>query len=175
MKQCTNCGQSVADEVSFCPNCGQKTGAAPGNSGAAPDAFSAQANQFVDKVQNLNNTSDMTGEFSNQDIQQNKVLAVFSYLALLVLIPIFAAKDSKFARFHANQGLVLLIVEIALSVVMQILTWIILAISWRLYFIISILWLLWIPLWILSILGIVNVLNGRAKQLPVIGHFRILK
>lgn len=117
----------------------------------------------------------MTGEFSNQDIQQNKVLAVFSYLALLVLIPIFAAKDSKFARFHANQGLVLLIVEIALSVVMQILTWIILAISWRLYFIISILWLLWIPLWILSILGIVNVLNGRAKQLPVIGHFRILK
>lgn len=174
MKQCVKCGQSVADEVGFCPNCGQQMGAAPGNAGA-PDAFSAQANQFADKVQNLNNTKDFTGEFSAQDIEQNKVLAVFSYLAILVLIPIFAAKDSKFARFHANQGLILLIASFALSVGMTILSWIILAISWRLYFIISILWLLWIPIFVLSILGIVNVLNGRAKQLPLIGHLRILK
>ena len=39
----------------------------------------------------------------------NKVMAILSYFGILVLIPIFAAKDDAFARYHANQGLVLLI------------------------------------------------------------------
>ena len=32
-------------------------------------------------------------------------MAILAYFGILVLIPILAAKDSKFARFHANQGL----------------------------------------------------------------------
>ena len=52
--------------------------------------------------------------------------------------PILAARESRFARYHANQGLVLLIACIAYSIVYGIVSSIILAISWRLYFITSI-------------------------------------
>ena len=35
-----------------------------------------------------------------QDVEQNKVMAVLAYFGILVLIPILAAKESKFARFQ---------------------------------------------------------------------------
>lgn len=121
------------------------------------------------------NTPETTGAYAQQDIDQNKTMALLSYIGLLVLVPIFAAKESSFAKFHANQGLVLLIVDVIVSILISVLSAILVAISWRLAFVSTILWLLWIPLLALSILGIVNAVNGQAKELPVIGKFRILK
>ena len=43
-----------------------------------------------------------------QDVQANKVMAILAYFGLLVFVPLFAAKESRFARFHTNQGLILL-------------------------------------------------------------------
>ncbi|NCU25416.1 zinc ribbon domain-containing protein, partial [Candidatus Nomurabacteria bacterium] len=34
---------------------------------------------------------------------------------------------------------------------------------------------LWIVFGVMAILGIINAVNGKAKELPVIGKFRILK
>ena len=51
-----------------------------------------------EKLNELNNTADTTNEFDPQDIQNNKAMAILAYLSWLVLIPLFAAKDSKFAR-----------------------------------------------------------------------------
>lgn len=59
-----------------------------------------QQESFEEKFQNLNNTSDMTSQFDPRDIQNNKVMAILAYFGILVLIPIFAAKESKFARFR---------------------------------------------------------------------------
>lgn len=64
------------------------------------------------------------------DINSNKGYAILSYFSLLVLIPIFAAKDSKFARFHANQGLVLMIAEVVYWIAVAIVTAIFMAINW---------------------------------------------
>ena len=102
-------------------------------------------------------------------------MAILSYLGILVLIPIFAAKDSKFARFHANQGLVLCIASIIYGVAYSVLSIIILAISWRLYFLVSILGFLSIGFLVLCVIGIINAANGQEKELPIIGKFRILK
>jgi len=135
----------------------------------------SQETNFEDKFSELNNTKDSTSEFSQQDINSNKVMAILAYLGILVLVPIFAAKDSKFARFHANQGLVLFLAEIAFYIVLTILSAIILAISWKLYFIITILSLVWIVFLVLAIIGIINAANGKAKELPVIGKFTLLK
>ena len=135
----------------------------------------SQETNFEDKFSDLNNTKDSTSEFSQQDINSNKVMAILAYLGILVLVPIFAAKDSKFARFHANQGLVLFLAEIAFYIVLTIVSAIILAISWKLYFIITILSLVWIVFLVLAIIGIINAANGKAKELPVIGKFTLLK
>jgi len=52
---------------------------------------------------------------------------------------------------------------------------IILAISWRLYFIVSIIGLVSIVITVLAIIGIINAATGKAKELPLIGNFKILK
>lgn len=114
---------------------------------------------------------DRTAEFEEKDIQDNKVMGILSYLFLLVLVPIFAAKESKYARFHANQGLVLLIIEAAASVTMSILGWIP-VLGW----IVNILgWILNVGCTVLAVFGIVFVAKGQAKELPIIGKFKLLK
>jgi uncharacterized membrane protein len=97
------------------------------------------------------------------DAEKNKIVALLSYLGLLVIVPILAARESRFAMYHANQGLILLIIWVGL---------------WFLSFIplLNLLTLIaWIFPVVLSIMGILNVLNGRMKPLPLLGHLQIIK
>ncbi len=128
------------------------------------------------KLKNLNETVDTTAEFDPKDIEQNKVISLFAYLGILVLIPIFGAKDSKFARFHSNQGLLLLIAGLAWGVVCTVAMSILGAISASILSLISIvLGVASLAFLALMIIGIINALNGKAKELPVIGKYRLLK
>ena len=122
-------------------------------------------------VEDLMNTPDTTAEFDQSDIDNNKVMGVLSYLGILVIIPLLAAKESKFARFHANQGLILVIVEILAAAVLGALSGIPL-IGW-IFSIASA--LIGIASLVLAIIGIVNVVNGKAKELPIIGGYKLLK
>ena len=89
-------------------------------------------------------------------------MAVLAYI--IFLIPLFAAKDSKFAKFHTNQGLVLFLAGIIASVVavIPVIGWIIAPLAG-------------IAITVLAVIGIINALNGKAKELPVIGKYKILK
>ncbi len=165
MAICNKCGMNLADGTQTCPGCG--TPLAQQNTDLLTNLSS--------KISGFNNTADTTASYDRTDIEQNKVMAILSYFSLLVLVPIFAAPTSKFARFHANQGLLLLIVEVAWWIIQIILTVIIYAISWRLGFLTIILSLVNIPILILVILGIVNAANGKAKELPLIGKIRLIK
>ncbi len=124
-----------------------------------------------DKLNELTNTKDSTAEFDQNDIQQNKAMAILAYLSWLVLIPLFAAKESKFARFHCNQGIILAIIEIAVWIVfafllfIPVLRWLFLIIE----LLISLVFLAF------AILGIVNAANGKAKELPIIGKIKLLQ
>lgn len=103
-------------------------------------------------------------------------MAVLAYFGILVLIPILAAKESKFARFHANQGLILLITGVAYSIFVQVVIKIVVFISYALAGIVGIvLGLAWLLLLVLAIIGIINAVKGEFKQLPLIGQFQILK
>ena len=174
MTYCGKCGAQVQDGVKFCQGCGAEIIQAQATQPEQPAAQAPQ-NDFSQKLQNLNNTADTTAEFDAQDITSNKAMAILAYFGPLVLIPIFAAKQSKFARYHSNQGLVLLIASILYGIAYSILSSIILAISWRLYFIVSIIGLVSIVITILAIIGIINAATGKAKELPLIGKFKILK
>ena len=61
---------------------------------------------------NFLNTPDTTAQFDPQDVELNNRLSLLSYLGILVLIPIFLVKRSRFAKYHANQGLALLIMNV---------------------------------------------------------------
>lgn len=172
MKYCIKCGIKVDEGIKFCPSCGNPMEVCAPEQQAPPVA---NQNDLSAKLTAFNNTADTTADFDRADIEQNKVMAVLAYLSWLVLIPIFAAPQSKFARYHANQGLVLAIVEIVYAIVYGILSALIYAISWRLGFIVSIIGLVGLVFLVMSVLGIINAANGKAKELPVIGKFRLLK
>lgn len=121
------------------------------------------------------NTPDTTPDYDPQDIQQNKTMAILAYIGPLVLIPIFAARNSRFARYHANQGLILLIAEAIYSTIYGILSRILLSISFLLYLPFSILGLVNAVFVLFAVLGIINAAKGYAKQLPFLGKYQILK
>ena len=75
------------------------------------------ANNFND----LFNTPDTSYEYDTQDIQSNKVWAVLAYLGILFFLPLVACKDSRFGKFHANQGFALFLTDLVLSIVGKIL------------------------------------------------------
>ena len=109
-----------------------------------------------------------------EDIEQNKLLAVLSYFSLLVILPIFLAKESKYARFHANQGLILMIVTMGWQFASSMLSLAFSRFWWQMRFILPFTGIVYILLLVLFVMGVANALSGKAKELPLIGKFRIL-
>lgn len=171
MAFCIKCGAQIEDNTAVCPNCGAQQAA---NNANVNNNFNAG---FVPPPAAGNVMGDdLSYQFDPYDVQQNKVLALLAYLGILFLIPMLAAPNSGFARFHANQGIVLFLADIISSVAVGILAVI----------------LIWIPIVgvifisliggavsiasvVFKILGIVNAATGKAKELPLIGKIRILK
>lgn len=96
------------------------------------------------------------------DAHSNETLmGILSYLGILIIIPLVTeARHNPFVKFHIKQGLVLLIAEIILSFFTRI----------------PGLGLIFAPILgiaslIMLIIGIMNVLNKKMKELPLIGHF----
>ena len=124
-----------------------------------------------DKINEFTDTPDTTSEYEPEDIEKNRIISLFSYLSWLVLIPLIVGKDSKFAKFHVNQGLVLAIAEVLCILIVRILSHIpiirlIAGIAGS---------VLGVVFFIFAILGIVNAVNGKAKELPIIGNIKLIK
>ncbi len=170
MAFCGKCGTQVENGVQFCPGCGSQVSNNQGQQTANQYANQQNVNAQAPVANNYS-----TAGFDQADVEQNKIMGILAYLSWLVLVPLFAAPKSPYARFHANQGLVLAITEIAWWIIQTILSSIIISISWTLFFVPTILSLVNILFLVLAIIGIVNALNGQAKELPIIGKFRILK
>ena len=96
----------------------------------------------------------------DKDAEDNKIIAAVGYIWLLCLVPLFGKKGSKFAQFHAKQGLVLLIGWFALWVVgwVPVLGWLVLAFGS-------------IAIIVLSVLGILNALQGNYWEMPFLGKY----
>ena len=115
-------------------------------------------------------------EVDPEDAEKNKVFGILSYLGILCLIPIIAAKDSPFAKYHANQGLVLFIAWIAIAFAINILDYVlVMVLPAGLGFIVSILSLAYLGILILVVLGIINAAAGKCVPLPIIGGVKLLK
>lgn len=97
------------------------------------------------------------------DIDKNRTMAILAYI--LFLIPLLAAKDSKFAMYHANQGLVLFIVAVAVHVISSFIP----------FFGALIAGLASLGALVFIVLGIITASNGEMKPLPLIGGVTLLK
>lgn len=96
-------------------------------------------------------------KFDAKDVEEYRVVAALSYLSFLFLIPLLAARKSRFAQEHAKQGLILFVV------------WVI-----GLFF-------FWIPLfgWLAlvvvfaaNLIAFIRCLSGEFWEIPIIGQYR---
>lgn len=149
MIQCKKCGGWAPDGTNFCPTCGMQ--------------LSGEPHDY------------QQGEYSSQDIQQSKLFAIFSYIGILFIIPLLFCRNSRFARFHTNQGLILFIAEFLFNLSLRILHFVnrisLIHFSW----LISLLNVFSIVFLVLSIWGIINVCTGKAVKLPILGEIILLK
>jgi len=112
--------------------------------------------------------------FEKKDIESGKAMAILSYI--IPLIPFFAEKNNKWVRFHAVQGMNLLIVTVGLNIIISIISSIIWRISWSLWGIFgTITSIINIGITVLCVIGIVNVCKEQAKELPLISKIKIIK
>ncbi len=89
-----------------------------------------------------------------------QVLAVLSYFGVLCLVPLVVNRDDPYVRFHARQGIVLWMWE-----VLAIYTLMIPGLG-KLFFQFSSAACL-----VLSVVGVVSVLLGRAWKFPLVGDW----
>ena len=99
--------------------------------------------------------------FESQDVDKNRKVSALAYL--LFVLPLFFCPESRFGKFHANQGLLLLIVNIVGGFIVRLLD-----------FIPVIGGLFHMAMLGMLIYGFVNACKGRAVRLPLIGAFDIL-
>lgn len=88
------------------------------------------------------------------------MVGVLSYLSVLVLIAYSMADKDPRLTFHVKQGALLCIAEIAALIIFQT----------ALFMLMPLLAVLNILFFVLSVIGIMNVLKGKNKTLPLIGH-----
>lgn len=99
---------------------------------------------------------------SNTTNSNEKIMCILAYL--IFFLPLIVIPNSEDGKFHANQGLLVLLLSIALSIVamIPILGWIIGIFGW-------------IFVVVLIVMGMINANNMEMKDLPLIGQIRIIK
>ena len=92
--------------------------------------------------------------------EKNTLMAILAYIGPLVIVSYIIGKDDAFVKFHIKQGLVLLVVEVAM------------------WFLGSLLWFIWpvislinFAVLVLAVIGIINAAQGKEKELPLVGKF----
>lgn len=109
---------------------------------------------------------------THDDLVQKKVICALAYLfGILFFLPLIVYPKDDFAKFHANQSLVVLLVSVIGGAVLGVLTMI--PVVGILFTILSSLF--GVVMLVVCILGILNVVREEKKELPVIGKITIIK
>lgn len=126
-------------------------------------------NPLQDRKNRMNhNSCDHTLEFDPADIRANASLSGACYITFLFFLPLVMRPNSRFARFHANQGLVLFIFSAIIGVLETVVD-VIPIVGGILKAVLGLVTLG------LFLFGFVNALNGKAKELPFIGGISLIK
>ena len=154
MKVCPRCNTQLADDASFCTNCGARF--AVGTEPAPQPVY------YVDPA-------DHTAEFDIKDVSENKVLAMIAYLLGIpgMVIAAIAGKNSPYTGFHIRQALKIKVVSLLVAFVSLILCWTIIV-----PFVGGI---ALIVLFVIKIICFFNVCAGKAKEPAIISSLKFMK
>lgn len=175
--KCPKCDFEVTTKVNFCPYCGHDLSKPYERENVIEEETKEKIEKEEVKEEKVHTSASYDyndNMYDMKDIGENKVFAFFSYLGFLFIIPLIAKPDSRFCKFHINQGIILCITEAIVEIICSGLE--LVSVSASLVTVIGLITTaLDILIACLAIYGIVNALTGKAKELPVIGKYRILK
>ncbi len=97
-------------------------------------------------------------------VEEGKGIAWLSYFGILVIIPILLQKENPYTKFHVKQGIVLLVTTIIWSIVGFVLGFI--PVIGFIVYLIG-----WLVIMVLTVIGIINAVQGNEKELPIIGKY----
>ena len=128
--------------------------------------------EIKDKTEEIiKDVKDNSKNFDKKDIEQNKAMAVLSYI--IPPVPYFVENKSKWVKYHAIQGMNLFIVYIILALAVSVINSLLLYPFDYLKTILRTFLNVFIS--VFALIGIVNVCNNKAKELPLINKFKIIK
>lgn len=157
---CNNCGTQMDDNATFCPACGTRA-----ETPVTPDPNPVSGGYYAPPV----DPKDHTGEFTAEDVSENKVIAMLPYLFGLfgLLLSLIAASDSKYAAFHSRQALKIIVLSTLNSIILLLTCWLIIPIL--------VCGVFSIVLFVVKIICFIDVCKGHAKDAPIIDSFSFLK
>ncbi len=112
------------------------------------------------------------------EIEKGKVMAILAFIPCF-LIPLLAARDNRYAMYHTEQSIILLIVAIILYVAVSVAVSVLIIVLGStigvagpppliVKLIVNLVVLALLALWVL---GLINAATGKCKPLPIIGQF----
>lgn len=129
------------------------------NSGLSSDLIKQRLTEHGWEENDINEALGLSGvDLESQSLKSYPKIALLSYMGILILIPFAVAGGNSFIKFHLRQGLILFIAGFA----SYILRFFIPFGNWG--FIVNII------LFAFVVIGIVHVLKGEMKRLPLIGR-----
>ena len=141
------------------------------------DPFEKQERNAADEKKSVNEDGKENKESAELDeAQKRKIVCCLAYVfGILFFLPLILYPKDDFAKFHANQSLVILLATIIGEVVLGILSALLRSVP-----VLGVLFgvlcgLFGLIVFVACILCIVGVINGEKKELPVIGKIRLLK
>ena len=128
--------------------------------------------ELKDKAEEiLKKTKDNSKKFDKKDIEENKAMACLAYI--IAPVPYFIENKSKWVKYHSIQGMNLFIINVLLCLFVSIISSLI---FWPFFILKALLKAaLYSFMVIYAIIGIINVCNCEAKELPIIGKFKFIK
>ena len=162
MAFCSHCGINVSDGKTYCPYCGQSVKAHVYNNARGEKAYEGNGNAHTADWQDYNRYRD--DGFSKRDVDENRIVAMLSYFNILLIIPLLLKPRSQYVRFHCNQGILLLLMTILISIISKSPF-----LGGLFGFVGSIF------VFLCFAYGVLNALTGNARPLPIIGMFTIIK
>lgn len=151
MAFCSKCGKEIS-EGTVCSECASKE----------------NSNKQKSVIDTILDTKDTTAEYSKEEIEKNKVVCGLAYIPILFWLPLVAGtKGSKYCKFHSNNGLLLLILNVALSIVTAFIGLIpfVGAILGSVLGLVTVAYI---------VFGMVFTFQGKVKELPFIGGIKII-
>ena len=160
---CRNCGKEVAQNAEVCMSCGVRP--SNGTSFCNNCGVQTNANQEICIRCGVRLARPFGG--AGTSVDEGKVWCILAYLGVLCFIPLLTQKQNSFVMFHARQGLVLFITEM----IMVILNIFLSGISFVGLFFAFVFSLLGLACAVLSIIGIIQAIQGKEWKLPILGDF----